>query len=318
MKKFLFGNKPDIFKIFKQNIFLIIIFTFLIGCISKNIPQVKLFSSKKNINNKDIDFNNKEIDFAIGAIISPAATFKYYKDLIAFMEESTGEPVNLVQRETYGKIDNLLIQGKVDAAIICTGPYTKIKNFVHLIAIPQINKRTFYQSLIIVKKNTTYKTIFDLKNRSFAFTDTLSNTGKLYPTYLLAEKNIKPSEFFSKIVYTKSHDNSIRAVSLGLIDGAAVHSLVFDLFKSKYPEGAENIKVISKSPFFAVPPVVVSNKISKEKESLIKNFFLNLHKSKEGKKILKQIRVDKFVTANEKMYSNIEKMQKVVTKINGE
>jgi phosphonate transport system substrate-binding protein len=79
-----------------------------------------------------------------------------------------------------------------------------------------------YQSYLIVHKDSPFRTIEDLKGKTFAFTDPDSNSGSLVPRYWLKQLNTRPEDFFRSITYTYSHDNAIMAVAKQLVDAAAV------------------------------------------------------------------------------------------------
>ena len=98
----------------------------------------------------------------------------------------------------------------------------------------------------------------DLRNYIFAFTDPDSNTGKLVPTYWLSLINERPETFFSKTIYTYSHDNAIMAVAKGLVDGAAVDGLIWEYYHHKNPVFTSETRIIRKSEPYGIPPLVTS------------------------------------------------------------
>jgi len=81
----------------------------------------------------------------------------------------------------------------------------------------------------------------------FAFTDPDSNTGRLVPTFWLSQIGERPESFFSKTIYTYSHDNSILAVNRALVDGAAVDGLIWEYYHRKNPVFTSKTRVIRKS-----------------------------------------------------------------------
>ncbi len=172
---------------------------------------------------------------AVAAMISPKETFGYYRQLLDYIGEKLGREVQFIQRKTYGEINGLLGNGQIDLAFICSGPYVvgKEKYDFELVATPQVQKSRYYQSYLIVNKASKFKRLEDLRGRVFAFTDPESNTGKLVPTYWLFEIGEQPETYFSKTIYTYSHDNSILAVSKALVDGATVDGLIWEYYNQK-------------------------------------------------------------------------------------
>jgi phosphonate transport system substrate-binding protein len=165
---------------------------------------------------------NPTLNVAVAAMISPKETVAYYRQLLDYIGEKLGREVQFVQRKTYGEVNELLGIGQIDLAFICSGPYVTGKPIYgfELLATPEVQGSHFYQSYLIVNKASQFKSLEDLKGRIFAFTDPESNTGKLVPAYWLYEMGEQPETFFSKTIYTYSHDNSILAVAKALVDGA--------------------------------------------------------------------------------------------------
>ena len=92
----------------------------------------------------------------------------------------------------------------------------------------------------------------------FAFTDPDSNTGAMVPRFWLAELGETPESFFSKTIFTYSHDNSILAVAKGLVDAAAVDGHQWEYFERFSPAYTSKTRVIRKSQPFGSPPLVAS------------------------------------------------------------
>ena len=113
--------------------------------------------------------------------------------------------------------------------------------------MPEVHGSHFYRSYLIVNKDSTYHRLEDLRGHTFAFTDPDSNTGKLVPTYWLDVIYERPETFFSRIVYTYSHDNSIMAVARNLVDGATVDGLIWEFYQQKNPTFTSKTRIIKKS-----------------------------------------------------------------------
>jgi phosphonate transport system substrate-binding protein len=92
----------------------------------------------------------------------------------------------------------------------------------------------------------------------FAFTDPDSNTGAMVPRFWLAQLGETPESFFSKTIFTYSHDNSILAVAKGLVDAAAVDGHQWEYFERFNPGYTSKTRVIRKSQPFGSPPLVAA------------------------------------------------------------
>jgi phosphonate transport system substrate-binding protein len=247
---------------------------------------------------------------AVAAMISPKETFGYYRQLLDYIGEKLGREVQFIQRKTYGEINELLGIGQIDLAYICSGPYVAGKDQYgfELVATPQVQNSRYYQSYLIVNKASQFKRLEDLRGRVFAFTDPDSNTGKLVPTYWLFENGEQPETYFSKTIYTYSHDNSILAVAKGLVDGAAVDSLIWEYYHQKDPAFTSRTRIIRKSEPYGIPPIVASKFISFELKDRIRQLFFEMHLDPRGQKILNELMIDRFLEPRDEWYDSIRQM----------
>jgi phosphonate transport system substrate-binding protein len=257
-------------------------------------------------------YAQEPLKIGVAAMISPKETVKYYREIIEYIGKKTGIPVEMVQRESYDEMDNLLEKGEVKIAFICSGPYVRDKERfgVELLVAPQSYGKPFYHAYIIVHKDSPITSLKELKGKSFAFTDPKSNTGKLVPTYMIAKQfNTTPEKFFSNIIYTKSHDKSIEAVAKKIVDGASVDSLIYDYAAKKNPVYTSLTKIIEKSPPYGIPPVVTTKDFDPKLKEKIKEVLLNMHNDPEGRRILDGIMVDKFIIPKDSDYNSVREME---------
>ena len=250
------------------------------------------------------------INVAVAAMISPKETFGYYRQLLDYIGEKLDREVQFIQRKTYGEINELLGIGQIDLAFICSGPYAagKDKFDLELVATPQVQNSRYYQSYLIVNKASQFRRLEDLKGRVFAFTDPESNTGKLVPTYWLFEKGEQPETYFSKTIYTYSHDNSILAVAKSLVDGAAIDGLIWEYYNQKDPVFTSRTRVIRKSEPYGIPPIVASKFLSSELKDRIRQLFFGMHLDPKGQKILNELMIDRFLAPRDEWYDSIRQM----------
>ena len=245
-------------------------------------------------------------------MISPKETFDLYRQLLSYLGRRMDKDLEFVQRKTYGEIDELFRRGEIDLAFICSGPYVagRERFGFESLAVPEVHGSHFYRSYLIVNKASTYHHLEDLRGHTFAFTDPDSNTGKLVPTYWLAEMQERPETFFSRIAYTYSHDNSIMAVARNLVDGATVDGLIWEFYQEKNPIFTAKTRIIKKSEPYGIPPLVASKNLPAESKEHIRKILYSMHQDPEGQKILKELMIDRFIPPQEEWYENLTQMQR--------
>jgi len=251
------------------------------------------------------------LKIAVAPVISPRATIQYYTDLFDYIGRRLSCRIETIQRKTYQEINDLLETGKVDVAFVCSGAYIEghDKFGMELLVAPKPYGDPVYYSYVIVPKESKARSLRDLRGKVYAFTDPLSNSGRLVPTYLLARMGETPESFFKKYIYTHSHDNSIEAVALGIVDGASVDSLVWEYFNATDPRYTSRTKVIEVSPPYAIPPVVVRPDLDPGIKQRIREVFLTLHRDPWGKGILDKLRIERFILLPDKAYDSLREMR---------
>jgi phosphonate transport system substrate-binding protein len=261
----------------------------------------------------------RHLRVAVAAMVSPKETFVHYKELLEYLGEKLNQEVELVQRKTYGEINELLGKGEIDLAFLCSGPYAmeKDKYGFELLATPEINGSHFYQAYLIVNEKSPSKALEDLRGKTFAFTDPDSNTGRLVPTHWLRELGERPETFFKQSIFTYSHDNSIMAVATGMVDGASVDGLIWDFYNRRNPAITNSTQVIRKSVPYGIPPLVASKTLPTEVKEPIREVFFSMHRDPKGGAILDQLMIDRFIDPRDEWYDSIREMSRKSTSSRG-
>lgn len=252
---------------------------------------------------------------SVAAVISPRGTAESYQPLLAYLSEALDRPVELVQRRTYQETNDLIESGAVDVAFVCTSAYIAGRDAfgMELLAGPEVSGESVYHSLLIVPAGSQATTMRDLQGKVFAFTDPMSFSGRVYPTYLVQQLNAVPGSFFSRTFFTYSHDEAIYAVANGLADGAAVDSLVYDFAVERDPTLTEQIRIIHRSPPFGIPPVVVSPNVRPRQRAIMQEVLLNMHHSASGRRALHALGIERFILMNDSAYNSARRITERVS-----
>lgn len=288
---------------------LILCILFLTACSA--IPQTEVAGT--------VDLNNLQplptlegyeavpLRVAIAAVISPKGTLESYSPLLKYLEAKLNRPVELIQRRTYLEINDLIEHGEVDIAFVCTSAYIQGHDTfgMELLVAPQVNGKTTYNSLLIVPAASQAQSMKDLRGKVFAFTDPISLSGRVYPTYAVQQLGFTPEEFFARTFFTYSHDEAIRAVASGLADGAAVDSLVFEYAAARDPSLKEKVRVIHTSPDFGIPPVVVSPFIRPQVKIELQTLLLGMANDPAAQEALSVVGIERFVVIEDSAYDGV-------------
>lgn len=278
--------------------------------------------------NADIDFSRPEVvadtgsrgvdapraeplRIAVAPVLSAKATLSLYQQLADYLATRLARPVELVQGKTYAEINDLVKSGDITVALVCTNPYLQGQDDfgMELLAVPEIHGKLVYYSFLIVGRDSEAQSLNDLRGASFAFSDPLSNSGRLAPAYQLALLGANPDSFFSQTTFTYSHDSSVRAVADGVVTAAAVDSLVYDYLATAEPELIGGVKVIERWGPFGINPLVVNPRLAEQTKSDLRRVFLEMANDPEGHEILEKIEIDRFVVPDNSLYDSVREMR---------
>jgi phosphate/phosphite/phosphonate ABC transporter binding protein len=279
------------------------------GC-SRNEPK-KVDLSKTETTKHEGSGKSGAVRIAVGGMITPKEGFAYYREFLDYIGTELGRPVEYVDATSYEEINSKLESSEVDGAIVCSGPYVDghSKFGLELLAIPKAYGGTVYYSYIIVPRDSSARGLDDLKGKVFAFSDPLSNSGKLVPEYLLARKGESSKTFFSKTVYSGTHDKSVRAVADGLVDGAAVDSLIWEYLNKIKPELTGKTRIVLKSDPYPIPPFVVRPSLAPALKEKLRTILLTVHTKPRGKDLLDKMMMEQFVPVEDKTFDSIREMK---------
>lgn len=269
------------------------------------VPQV-LGSNSDDYNQP----GNSSLRVAIAGVLSPSSTLEAYQDLLTYMGDSLDRQVLMILKPTYAEINDMLMGQRADVAFVCSLAYVKgNQDFgMELLVAPQINEEIVYYSYLIVPEVSSASNMENLRGRSFAFTDPMSNTGHLAPTYQLSLLDETTASFFGSYYFTYSHDISVSAVADRLIDGAAVDSLVYEQMIAKEPELASKVKILARWGPYGMPPVVINPELDSQLKRQLQELFLGMHDSDEGRNLLNNLDIDQFKVVPDDLYDSIREM----------
>lgn len=231
-----------------------------------------------------------------------------------YLESRLQRKVVFIQRASYREVMALVRSGKLDFAWVCGYPYVRNQQHVSLLAVPLYNGKPTYRSYLIVPATDSgTKSIADLRDKVFAFSDPDSNSGYLVPVHELHKIQETSSAFFSKTFFTWSHRKVVEAVAAGVAQAGAVDGYVWDMLARQHPDLTAQTRVVKQSPEFGFPPFVTGKAVAATDVAAMRKVLMMMSQDADGEALLRKLGLDGFVEGNEKMYGSISKMMLAVT-----
>lgn len=211
-----------------------------------------------------------------------------------FLNQELGVKTNIRNSSDYNAVIQGLLGKKIDLVInMSPKSYAEIylndPNSVDLVGITTDNTDNSrgYHSVILVKADSPYKTIEDLKGQAFSFADPNSTSGYLIPNNQLEQTlggnmDNRYNGFFESVTFSGGHEQDIVGVLNGQFDAAVTWASMVGDKSEGYSAGAlrrymehdpdlmNKIRIIWKSPLIANGPTIVSNSLDPEfKDKLV-------------------------------------------------
>jgi phosphonate transport system substrate-binding protein len=228
-----------------------------------------------------------ELVFAVIPAENASGVTERYAPFVAYLSKELGTKVTLRVAQDYAA----LIEGqKADqihigyygpasfARAIMTG--AKIEAFAQDV---NLDGTKGYYSVFYVKKESTFQKVEDLKGKNLCLVDPNSTSGNNVPRFALNKMGIDPDTFFSKVVYSGSHENAIIAVQQGTCDVAAnwwndEQESNLQRMSRKNMVKAEDFRFIFKSDQIVNSPMAVLSDMPADLKAAIKTAVLEIAK----------------------------------------
>ncbi|ABA23903.1 Phosphonate-binding periplasmic protein [Trichormus variabilis ATCC 29413] len=202
------------------------------------------------------------------------------KPLNDYLETSLGRQVDFFIAKDHEEIIEWLTQDKLDLAYLGSVAYLEAVDRGAEIQplVTSIDKHTgqpWYRACIIVKADSSIKTLKDLKGKRVAFVDKSSTSGYLMPLAALSKQSIDPQKDFRTVIYVGNHSKSIAALENGSVDAAATNVSSYITFKNSRKLTPQDYRLIWESAPIPNFPIVISQKLAPELIQQLKQVFIS-------------------------------------------
>ena len=227
----------------------------------------------------------------VSPFFSPAELQTQLGPLLQYLSAQTGVTLELKVAKDYDELLTWLREGSVSSAHL--SPYAFIKasergNITLLATVVNEGAETV-RSLVITHAQSPIEKLKDLQGRTFAFVDTRSTSGFIYPRMLLIKMGYDPSRFLGKTVFCGDHLSVIAAVLSGKCDAGAVYDGALKVAeRNGYAVG--QLRVLARSEPLPPDPYVALKSLNASLQNKFTQALLTLSKqTSPGQEILAKI-----------------------------
>ena len=171
-----------------------------------------------------------ELVFAVNPFTAPERIRATYVPILKDVAARAGKRARTIIVADYDALGRALADGLADVGWFSPFAYVSAsaRSRLQPIVTPEVHHQTSYTGYIVTRKGSGLSTIEDLAGKRFGFVDEKSASGYVYPKAALIEAGKDPEHFCGSTVFLGSHNNVIRAVEDGTVDGGATYSTAFD------------------------------------------------------------------------------------------
>ncbi len=168
-------------------------------------------------------------------------------------------------------------------------------------------KENGYRSFIIVKSDSPYKEIADLRGKSLALVSAASTSGNLVPRVEVGQNlGKKISSHFGSVFYAGSHTAAALAILAGKADAAAVADVTLDWAVDKKEFDEKTFRIIWQSSLLPLDPFAWrKDLLSDDLKKKIVTALLDMQNTPSGKEFLRKTRSDSIEVASDKNYDGV-------------
>jgi phosphonate transport system substrate-binding protein len=207
-----------------------------------------------------------------------------YRPVVTYLERKLGVKVDFRNASDYAGVIEAMVANKIQIASFGPAAYAQAWIVSNGKVTPLLgsldNAGDFgYFSVAVVKADSPYQSMDDLKGKRFAFADPNSASGFQAPSFFLKDAGYDPAKHFGSTAFSGSHENSVIALLNGTFDGAATwwnnedrtnYTRMWD--KGMIPKGS--IRVIWKSPRLPSSPLTVRADAPEAFRKLVRDSFV--------------------------------------------
>ena len=140
-----------------------------------------------------------------------------------------------------------------------------------------------YRQVVVVKKDSPFKVLADLKGKKVAHTAPSSNSGHLAPLALFPKEGITPGKDYN-ILFSGKHDQSLAGVLKGDYDAVPITSDIYDRWIMRGQMKADDTRIIYRSGQFPTSAFAHSHDLTPVLAEKIKKCFFDYKFSAELQK----------------------------------
>lgn len=218
--------------------------------------------------------------------LAPSIPHGFFELLAKIISQGTGMDVHLEFNEQISgpleQDENPFAADRADIGFVCASTFRLLKDDLELLPVPvpvdiRAKGKPVYFSDVVVQANSPFRSFDDLRGQRWAYNDRNSSSGWFSMIKRIAPDS--PLDYFSEIVQSGSHLESLRWVIKGQTDGAAIDSNALLNQLNQNQIDASEFTVLETWGPFPIQPVVIRADMPISLKQSVHQSLLRAHES---------------------------------------
>lgn len=231
-----------------------------------------------------------KLRFGVLSVESQGAALTRYEGFKQHIEEKLGVELELFLASEYAGVIQAMASGQLEMAHFGASSYAAAYMETNggvepLVVATEMNGDLGYNSVLIVRADSPYQSLDDLKGKTFAWADPNSSSGYLFPLVSFRAQGLEPEQHFGRVVFSGGHEQSV----IGLMDGSYDAIVTWTSDPENHIRGGirmmidrnvvqkDDFRVIWISDLIPNPPVAILSDLPEEMKADLRELFLKLH-----------------------------------------
>lgn len=240
---------------------------------------------------------------------------KRYKPLAEYLSKNLNINVKIKLLDSYGSIYDEIKNKTIDGAFFGSFNYvmTKARTDIEPIArAMETNGNSNYKGVIFTRKDTGLTAdVKTWKDKKIALVHEVTTAGYVFPAWHLKKNGVASIyNYFSKLIFSGSHDAAILSVFKGQADIGAAKDLILKKLLSENPAIKDEIIILASSVSVPSNTLCVRGDLTIGMKGQLKKALLYMHNTDRGKETLKALNASKFVETSDSEFDILRQMAK--------
>jgi phosphonate transport system substrate-binding protein len=233
-----------------------------------------------------------EITLAVVPAENSSGVTERFTPFVGYLSKQLGIKVNLRIANDYAAVIEGQRAGNIHIGYYGPASFARarligVKTDAFVIDVNPDGSKGYY-SVFYVLANSPYQKLEDLKGKNLGLVDPNSTSGNNMPRLKLNQMGVDPETYFSKVVFTGSHENAVLALAQGTVDVAAnwwntddnsnlTRMLAKNMVKSSdgTPLKQQDFRIILKSDLIINSPFAYLSDLPDDMKAAIRQAFLD-------------------------------------------